>query len=103
MNTEKQKPLTDDDLREEECINEILEFIKNFIYCGEGIAHADFMDFTKNIIYLANEKFGAIVAAHEREQCAKIADEFAGDCWIGNADWEAAEYISAKIRARGKV
>jgi hypothetical protein len=103
MNTEKLKTLSEVDLRDEKWIDEILDFINKFIYCGGGIAHEDVMDFARSVIYLANEKFEAIVASHEREECAKIADEFAGDCWIGNADWEAAEYIAAKIRARGKV
>lgn len=102
MNTEKLKPLTDDDLRDEEWINKILEFIK-FINCGAGIEPVDVMDFSRNIIYLAKEQFEAIVAVNEREECAKIADEVAGDCWIGDADWDAATRIAALIRARGKL
>lgn len=100
--TEKLKTLSEVDLRDEEWINEILEFI-NFIYCGAGIAPADVTDFARCTIDLAKERFEAIVAAHEREECAEIADDFAGDCCIGDPDWEAANQIAALIRARGKV
>ena len=85
MNTEKLKPLTDDEL------NKLIKETWGLV----SIAPQRAVEFARSI--------EAIVAANEREQCAKIADEFAGDCWIGNADWEAAEYIAAKIRARGKV
>ena len=103
MNTEKLKTLSEVDLREEEYVNEILEFIKKFIWCGDGIAPEEVMNFARCVIDLANERFKAIVAAMQREECAKIADEVAGDCWIGDADWDAANRIAALIRARGKV
>lgn len=113
MNTEKMKTLSEVDLREEEWINEILEFINKFIYCGGGIAHADVMDFARSIIYLANEKLCELevhhmhAVSHEREECAKIAENIPDNYWIGDLTWEAkkriADQIAAEIRARGKV
>jgi hypothetical protein len=38
------------------------------------------------------ERFAALVAAAEREACAKVCDEF-----------ESAKYIAAAIRARGQA
>lgn len=42
------------------------------------------------------ERFAALVAAHEREECAKVCeqDEF--------SVWETGERIAAAIRARGE-
>ena len=42
------------------------------------------------------EAFAALVAAHEREACAKVCDEFESD-----ADPDAGAVLAAAIRARG--
>ena len=55
-----------------------------------------------------DEAFAALVAAHEREQCARIADTYGGPeepMMVGTyeAGWHnAAEAIAADIRARGE-
>ena len=50
------------------------------------------------------ERFAALVAAAEREACARVADQSAGDYW--ELSWsdhqEAAENIANEIRARGQ-
>jgi hypothetical protein len=43
-------------------------------------------------------KFAALVAAVEREQCAKVCEEFQGS----ENDEEAWKYAAAAIRARGE-
>ena len=44
------------------------------------------------------ERFAALVAAAEREQCAKVCEEFQGS----ENDEEAWKYAAAAIRARGE-
>jgi hypothetical protein len=54
------------------------------------------------------QRFAALVAAHEREACARIADSYGGPkepMMVGTyeAGWHnAAEAIAANIRARGE-
>lgn len=48
------------------------------------------------------ERFADLVAAAEREACAKIAEEYQHDCYYGGADWFEAKRIKAAIEARGK-
>jgi hypothetical protein len=43
------------------------------------------------------EKFAALVAAHEREECAKISDDVFG------YDRFVNQFISKRIRARGMI
>ncbi len=43
------------------------------------------------------ERFAALVAAAEREACAKVCEEFAKD-----SDWPTADNCAAAIRARSK-
>ena len=49
------------------------------------------------------ERFAERVAAHEREECAKVCDDTAEDYWeLSWADQEAAAaQCAAAIRARG--
>jgi len=47
------------------------------------------------------ERFAALVAAHEREVCAKVADEQAQDEPYGHAKFRCGNIASA-IRARGE-
>ena len=48
------------------------------------------------------ERFAALVAAHEREVCAKVADEQAQDEPYGHAKFRCGN-IAAAIRARGNT
>ncbi len=45
------------------------------------------------------ERFAALIAAAEREECAKLCDELAGHCWV-NEDDGNAESCAKAIRAR---
>ena len=58
-----------------------------------GIEQYDFgfMDITKAEL----DKFAALVAAHEREECAKISDD------VDGYDRFVNQLISKRIRARG--
>ncbi len=49
---------------------------------------------------LALERFSALVAAAEREACAKLADEYA--TWGGSNFFDWFKKLSADIRARGE-
>ena len=57
-----------------------------------GFQDADW-NYTKGL-----EKFATLVAAHEREACAKVCDEFAKD-----SDWPTADNCATAIRARGNT
>jgi hypothetical protein len=48
------------------------------------------------------ERFAALVAAAEREACAKVAEAYKEDCYAGDLDWYLAKYIVDEIKARGK-
>ena len=48
-------------------------------------------------------KFAALVAAHEREACAKLCDQEVGELAYGNDDWYTAKTLAAIIRARGET
>ena len=52
--------------------------------------------------YESIERFAALVAAHEREACAKVADEQAQDEPYGHAKFRCGN-IAAAIRARGQA
>lgn len=47
------------------------------------------------------KRFAALVAAAEREACAKIAEDRKDDCFFGEADYYEAERIARAIRNRG--
>ena len=64
---------------------------------------AEFGEFV-NMITNPLERFAALVAAHEREECAKVADRQNGDDEEDSEScvWsKAARHIAAAIRARG--
>lgn len=93
MNTEKLKPLTDDELNE--IIIETrrsLRFAKAFARAIEA-AYEKFCEFQVHYIH---------AVSHEREECAKIADEVAAS-YLTCEPADVAEYIAELIRARGKV
>lgn len=48
------------------------------------------------------ERFAALVAAAEREACAKVAEDYKESCYAGDLDWYLAKYIVDEIKARGK-
>jgi hypothetical protein len=48
------------------------------------------------------ERFADLVAAAEREACAKVAEAYKEDCYAGDLDWYVVKYIVDEIKARGK-
>ena len=46
-------------------------------------------------------KFAALVAAHEREECAKLCDEQVSELYASRDTVDCAEYLAGQIRARG--
>ena len=48
------------------------------------------------------KRFAILVAAAEREACAKIAEEHQHDCYYGGADLFEAKRIKAAIQERNK-
>ena len=48
-------------------------------------------------------RFAALVAANEREECAKLCDKEVGELAYGNDDWYIAKTLAAIIRARGEA
>ena len=47
------------------------------------------------------QRFAALVAAHEREACAKVCDDLVGDGMMGTAEWNSGVLnCVAAIRAR---
>ena len=46
------------------------------------------------------ERFAALVAAHEREACAKLCDHEMAELLYGGDDWYTAKTLAAAIRAR---
>ena len=51
------------------------------------------------------ERFAALIAAAEREACAKVCDKQANNLWQKNCDSEGhgADQCAAAIRARGQL
>ena len=47
------------------------------------------------------ERFAALVAAAEREACAKLCDHEMAELLYGGDDWYTAKTLAAAIRARG--
>ncbi len=48
----------------------------------------------------ALDRFAALVAAAEREACAKVCVEISKNYWMGDAQFEAATRCANAIRAR---
>ncbi len=46
------------------------------------------------------ERFAALVAAHEREECAKLCDKEVSELSYGGDDWYIAKSLASIIRAR---
>lgn len=49
------------------------------------------------------ERFASLVAAAEREACAKVVDSYKDCEWIGDPAWELARDAAEEIRARGEA
>jgi hypothetical protein len=47
------------------------------------------------------EHFAALVAAQEREECAKVCDEQVSELYASRDTVDCAEYLAGQIRARG--
>ena len=54
------------------------------------------------VFYASIERFAALVAAAEREACAKVCTEIMDDFWTGDDRWEAARHCAESIRARSQ-
>lgn len=77
---------------------------------GHNIAHGDKSE--GRAMYLSSDEvieFAALVAAHEREACAKICDAQQDDMPDGtpvtqfmSGQYVMAEYLAERIRARGQ-
>jgi uncharacterized membrane protein len=59
-------------------------------------------DMTMPAVIMELERFAALVAAAEREACAKVAEAYKEDCYAGDLDWYVVKYIVDEIKARGK-
>ena len=51
-------------------------------------------------MWLCLDRFAALVAAHEREACAKLCDHEMAELLYGGDDWYTAKTLAAAIRAR---
>lgn len=54
------------------------------------------IDITNEIL-----RFAALVAAHEREACAKVCEEVGGSIYVSGRS-QGADFCAAAIRARGE-
>jgi hypothetical protein len=61
----------------------------------EGFGNGDWVCTTEEI-----QRFAQLIAAHEREACAKVCESLAGQQWVTR---EAALECSDAIRARGNT
>ena len=48
------------------------------------------------------ERFADLVAAAEREDCAKVAEAYKEDCYAGDLDWYVVKYIVDGIKERSE-
>lgn len=48
------------------------------------------------------ERFAALIAAHEREECAKACEKWVGDEAYSEEYWDASNDCAKRILARGK-
>ena len=49
------------------------------------------------------QKFAALVAAHEREECAKLCDNQTNELYASRDTVDCADWLAQSIRARGKA
>ena len=47
-------------------------------------------------------RFAALVAAAERDACAKVAEDYKENCYYNDSEWYAANTIFNEIRKRGE-
>lgn len=79
------------------------DIIRMAMECGFTLTHQSNMGIE---LYLCSPKdlemFAALIAAHEREACAKVCEENADD--LSEGDWDSACINCADhIRERGKA
>ena len=48
------------------------------------------------------KRFAALVAAAERDACAKVAEDYKENCYYNDSEWYAANTIFNEIRKRGE-
>ena len=53
-------------------------------------------------MWLCLDRFAALVAAAEREECAKLCDHEMAEQGYGSDGWHIAKALAKTIRARGK-
>lgn len=76
------------------------------IEADQGHAGMDCMGFGGSIVSISTlERFAALVAAHEREQCALVCDDLGARYWAKDDAIESlnCEECATAIRARGEV
>ena len=49
------------------------------------------------------QAFAALVAAHEREACAKLCDNRVEELYVSRDTVDCAEWLANEIRARGRA
>lgn len=62
-----------------------------------GYQHADAVGTCEDFAYFSLERFAALVAAAEREACAKVCEE---DAFV--EQWKGLAEAAKRIRARGQ-
>ena len=79
--------------------DEIIEMAKE-----AGYKHPDAVGQCEDFAYFNIEAFAKLVAAKEREACAKLCDDFSAHYWAKNDAHESVIYeeCAAAIRARGE-
>ena len=66
------------------------------------MARAAYGDWYPNTVPHELERFAALVAAHEREACAKVCEALGNDASIDDLAYEAFREADEAIRARGE-
>ena len=62
-----------------------------------------YMDYIRVDSMKQIEHFAKLVAAHEREECAKLCDERVSELYASRDTVDCAEYLAGQIRARGNT
>ena len=64
---------------------------------------AEFSDREIQIAHDNFARFAALVAAHEREECAKLCDNRTEELYASRDTVDCAEWLANEIRARGRA
>ncbi len=81
-----------------------LDDVMRLVIQAEGVEGVEidgsmFVEFSEKQLML----FAALVAAHEREACAKLCDKEVDELAYGGDDWYIAKSLASIIRARGET